>query len=220
MPRNPLHTSCSRADSPRIGQDPMRLAGIAVIVLVLATVAWLLLPRSEQTQTPKQWSAPPPMMIDLSRQYVATVRMSKGGEFTIQLHADKAPLTVNNFVFLANEGYYDGVTFHRVLDGFMAQGGDPTGTGGGGPGYAFANEDSDLRFDRAGVVAMANAGRDTNGSQFFITFGPQPRLDGGYTIFGHVIEGMEVVNGITRRDPNQQPDFVGDAIESISIEEQ
>jgi cyclophilin family peptidyl-prolyl cis-trans isomerase len=160
------------------------------------------------------------MTIDPSRQYLATVKMAKGGEFTIRLHADKAPITVNNFVFLAKEGYFDGVTFHRVLDGFMAQGGDPTGTGGGGPGYEFANEDSDLRFDQAGVVAMANAGRDTNGSQFFITFAPQPRLDGGYTIFGEVTEGMDVVNGITRRDPDQNPDFLGDAIESVVITEQ
>jgi cyclophilin family peptidyl-prolyl cis-trans isomerase len=160
------------------------------------------------------------MTIDPSRQYLATVRMAKGGEFTIQLYADRSPVTVNNFVFLANEGYFDGVTFHRVLEGFMAQGGDPTGTGGGGPGYEFANEDSDLRFNEAGVVAMANAGRDTNGSQFFITFGPQPRLDGGYTIFGQVIEGMDVVNGINRRDPDQNPDFIGDAIETVVIKEQ
>ena len=98
----------------------------------------------------------------------------------------------------------------------MAQGGDPTGTGGGGPGYEFVNEDSDLTFDKAGVVAMANAGRDTNGSQFFITFGPTPSLNGGYTIFGQVIEGMDVVNGITRRDP-QTPNFKGDVIETIAI---
>jgi cyclophilin family peptidyl-prolyl cis-trans isomerase len=127
---------------------------------------------------------------------------------------------VNNFIFLAEQGYFDGVTFHRVLDGFMAQGGDPTGTGGGGPGYEFANEDNDLHFDQPGVVAMANAGRDTNGSQFFITFGPQPGLDGGYTIFGQVVSGMDVVNGITRRDPEQNPGFVGDAIETITIAEQ
>jgi cyclophilin family peptidyl-prolyl cis-trans isomerase len=101
----------------------------------------------------------------------------------------------------------------------MAQGGDPTGTGTGGPGYEFVNEDSDLTFDKAGVVAMANAGRDTNGSQFFITFSPQEYLNGGYTIFGQVIEGMDVVDGITRRDPQQNPNFAGDAILNISIEE-
>ena len=101
----------------------------------------------------------------------------------------------------------------------MAQGGDPTGTGTGGPGYEFKNEDSDLTFDKAGVVAMANAGRDTNGSQFFITFGPTTQLNGGYTIFGQVTSGMDVVNGITRRDPQTNPTFTGDVIESITISE-
>ena len=127
---------------------------------------------------------------------------------------------MNSFIFLSCKGFFEGVTFHRVLEGFMAQGGDPTGTDGGGPGYQFENEDNDLTFDKAGVVAMANAGRDTNGSQFFITFGPTPQLDGDYTIFGQVIEGMEVVNGITRRDPEQNPNFQGDAIESVAITEQ
>ena len=103
--------------------------------------------------------------------------------------------------------------------GSWAQGGDPTGTGMGGPGYEFKNEDSDLKFDKAGVVAMANAGRDTNGSQFFITFGPTESLNGGYTIFGQVVSGMDVVNGLTRRDPDQNPNFTGDVIESITIEE-
>ena len=112
------------------------------------------------------------MALDPKKTYSAVFKMAKGGEFTIQLHSDKAPITVNSFVFLAREGYFDGVTFHRVLEGFMAQGGDPTGTGAGGPGYQFVNEDSDLSFDKPGVVAMANAGRDTNGSQFFITFVP------------------------------------------------
>nr|MBP9041134.1 peptidylprolyl isomerase [Anaerolineaceae bacterium] len=131
----------------------------------------------------------------------------------------KAPITVNSFVFLAREGYFNGVTFHRVIKDFMAQTGDPTGTGYGGPGYTFINEDSDLTFDKAGVVAMANAGRDTNGSQFFITFGPQERLNGDYTIFGQVISGMDVVTGITLRDPRQNPDYTGDVIESIVITE-
>jgi cyclophilin family peptidyl-prolyl cis-trans isomerase len=170
--------------------------------------------------TPKQYAAYPEMTIDTTKTYLATVKMAKGGEFVIQLYPDKAPLTVNSFVFLAREGYFNGVTFHRVLEGFMAQGGDPTGTGGGGPGYEFVNEDSDLTFDKDGVVAMANAGRDTNGSQFFITFGPQEFLNGDYTIFGQVIEGMDVVNEITRRDPDQFPDYEGDAIETITITEE
>ncbi len=167
----------------------------------------------------KQYSSAPPMLIDTSKTYTATVKMAKGGEFVIQLYADKAPITVNSFVFLARQGYFDGVTFHRVLDGFMAQGGDPTGTGSGGPGYEFVNEDSDLTFDKAGVVAMANAGRDTNGSQFFITFAPQPSLNGDYTIFGQVTSGMDVVSKITLRNPQQSPDYQGDVIESITIEE-
>jgi cyclophilin family peptidyl-prolyl cis-trans isomerase len=168
----------------------------------------------------RQYDAPPPMMIDAERKYYATFEMEKGGTFVVELYADKAPITVNSFVFLAREGYFDGVTFHRVLEGFMAQGGDPTGTGMGGPGYKFQNEDSDLTFDKPGVLAMANAGRDTNGSQFFITFVPTPQLNGGYTIFGQVVEGMDVVNGITRRDPNMNPNFTGDVIASITITEE
>jgi cyclophilin family peptidyl-prolyl cis-trans isomerase len=164
-----------------------------------------------------QFSSPPPMAIDTGKEYYAVVTMENGGEFVIQLFPDKAPVTVNSFIFLARQGYFDGVTFHRVLEGFMAQTGDPTGTGSGGPGYIFDNEDNDLRFDKAGVVAMANAGRDTNGSQFFITFAPAEHLNGGYTIFGQVTEGMDVVNGITRRDPMKNPSFTGDVIESISI---
>jgi peptidylprolyl isomerase len=167
----------------------------------------------------KTYSSAPPMLIDKSKSYTATFKMAKGGEFTIQLYADKAPITVNSFVFLAKQGYFDGVTFHRVLEGFMAQGGDPTGTGNGGPGYSFVNEDSDLTFDKAGVVAMANAGRDTNGSQFFITFSPQQRLDGDYTIFGQVTSGMDVVNAISLRDPDQHPTTPGDAIDSVTITE-
>lgn len=172
---------------------------------------------TQDGQPIKHYPSAPSMFIDMKKQYAAIVKMSKGGEFTIVLHADQAPITVNSFVFLAREGFYDGVTFHRVLEGFMAQGGDPTGTGFGGPGYEFVNEDNDLKFDKVGVVAMANAGRDTNGSQFFITFVPLERLNGSYTIFGQVTQGMDVVNGITRRDPSQHPTFRGDAIESIEI---
>jgi cyclophilin family peptidyl-prolyl cis-trans isomerase len=167
----------------------------------------------------KQYDAAPPMTIDTNKHYLATVKMENGGEFVVELFPDKAPLTVNSFVFLANQGYFDGVTFHRVIDGFMAQGGDPTGTGTGGPGYMFKNENNDLKFDKPGVVAMANAGPDTNGSQFFITYGPQDYLNGGYTIFGQVISGMDIVNGITRRDPQSNPSFTGDAIKSITISE-
>ena len=203
--------------------------GIAVIVLIAIGIAWLLWSgsSSQQAQPPvltpegtvDQFSAAPPMTIDVNKEYLATFKLAKGGEFVVKLLPDKAPKTVNNFVFLAQQGYYNGTTFHRVLKDFMAQGGDPSGTGMGGPGYQFENEDSDLKFDKEGVVAMANAGRDTNGSQFFITFGPQEYLNGGYTIFGQVIDGMDVVKSIRLRDPNQNPDFVGDAIESITITE-
>jgi len=168
----------------------------------------------------KQYSSAPLMEIDKNNKYFATVAMEDGGEFVMELYPDKAPITVNSFVFLAKQGFFDGVTFHRVLDGFMAQTGDPTGTGGGGPGYQFVNEESDLEFDQAGVVAMANAGRDTNGSQFFITFDEAKFLNGRYTIFGQVISGMDTVNGITRRDPQENPAFTGDLIKSITITEQ
>lgn len=205
----------------------IQMVGAGAIVLLVVLVVWQFLPKP-QGQAPvacdifsdipaaAQYSAPPER-IDRTKQYFATVKMAKGGEFVIQLYADKAPITVNSFVFLSCKGYFNGVTFHRVLEGFMAQGGDPTGSGMGGPGYKFVNEDSDLTFDKAGVVAMANAGRDTNGSQFFITFVPTPQLNGGYTIFGQVVEGMDVVNGITRRDPEQFPGFEGDAMESVTI---
>ena len=159
------------------------------------------------------------MTLDPEKNYFATVKLAKGGEFTIQLFADKAPLAVNNFVFLAREGFYDGVTFHRVIEGFMAQGGDPTGTGTGGPGYSFADDpDSGLKFDKPGLLAMANSGPNTNGSQFFITFAPTPWLDGKHTIFGEVTKGMDVVNGITRREPGSS--VPGDVIESITITEE
>jgi cyclophilin family peptidyl-prolyl cis-trans isomerase len=205
----------------------LQLGALIVIVLVIIGIIWAIAARQqspasnvEKPASAKQYDSAPPMTIDPDKHYTATVKMAKGGEFVIQLYADKAPVTVNNFVFLAREGYYNGVTFHRVLEGFMAQGGDPTGTGSGGPGYVFKNEDSDLTFDKAGVVAMANAGRDTNGSQFFITFVPTPDLNGGYTIFGQVISGMDVVNGITRRNPDDNPAFAGDAMESITITEE
>jgi cyclophilin family peptidyl-prolyl cis-trans isomerase len=212
------------------------LAAVAVIWLVTNSLKSKTAEEKSATQTSlliptqggsipelvgtKQYAAAPPMLIDVNKQYSATVKMAKGGEFVIQLYPDKAPITVNSFVFLARQGFFDGVTFHRVLEGFMAQGGDPTGTGGGGPGYSFINEANDLTFDKAGVVAMANAGRDTNGSQFFITFGGVGLSENDYTVFGQVISGMDIVNNITRRDPSQNPTFSGDVIESITITEE
>ena len=211
-------------------EQRMRMFGLSVIILVLLLLGIMFL-RNESsaipenlisTSTPvyKQYDAYPPMTIDPAKKYLATVKMAKGGEFVIQLFPDKAPLAVNSFVFLARDGYFDGVTFHRVLDGFMAQGGDPSGTGGGGPGYEFDNELNDLSFDKAGVVAMANSGPNTNGSQFFIMFNAYGLSEKDYTIFGQVIEGMDVVDGITRRDPDSNPDFPGDAIKSITITEE
>jgi peptidylprolyl isomerase len=193
----------------------IQYVAIAVILLLIAGFAWSYLPKNG----PQQYDSAPPMSIDVSRTYQATVKLEKGGEFVIELYAVQAPVTVNNFVFLAREGFYDGVTFHRVLDGFMAQTGDPTGTGAGGPGYKFDDEINDLTFDREGVVAMANAGPDTNGSQFFVTFGPTEHLNGLHTIFGQVVSGMEVVRSLTQRDPNQLPTYDGDAIETIVIAE-
>ncbi|MGW8249034.1 MAG: peptidylprolyl isomerase, partial [Anaerolineales bacterium] len=147
-----------------------------------------------------QYDACPPMTIDPSRQYIATIK-TEAGDIVVELYADKAPIAVNNFVFLAENGWYDGVTFHRVIEDFVAQAGDPSGTGFGGPGYAFVNETSDLKFDKPGVVAMANSGPDSNGSQFFITYTETPQLDGGYTIFGQVISGLDAAESLTPRDP-------------------
>jgi cyclophilin family peptidyl-prolyl cis-trans isomerase len=216
----------------------IQLIGLGVVVLLFIAGVWYFSPKAQgQNQSNLDFGdktacerfadipvaaqySEPPLNIDVTKQYFANVKMANGGEFVIQLYPDKAPKTVNSFIFLSCKGYFEGITFHRVLEGFMAQGGDPTGTGSGGPGYQFENEDSDLIFDKAGVVAMANAGRDTNGSQFFITFGPTPQLNGDYTIFGQVIEGMDVVDGITRRNPEENPGFQGDAMETITITEQ
>lgn len=202
---------------------------LGAVLLVIAALVYALRPSASAPQSQaapqtgyKQYDAPPPMTIDPAKSYLATVKLAKGGQFVIQLFPDKAPLTVNSFVFLAREGFYNGVTFHRVLPDFMAQTGDPTGTGMGGPGYQFEYEPNDLTFDKPGVVAMANSApaSATNGSQFFITFAPQEFLNGGYTIFGQVTEGMDVVLNIRLRDPQQNPNFTGDVIESISISEQ
>jgi cyclophilin family peptidyl-prolyl cis-trans isomerase/protein-disulfide isomerase len=164
------------------------------------------------------YSAPPAMVIDPAKQYVATIETEKG-DIVVELYADKVPNTVNNFVFLAREGFYDNTTFHRVIENFMAQAGDPTGTGRGGPGYRFADEfDATLRHDGPGVLSMANAGANTNGSQFFITFAETPWLDGRHAVFGKVIEGLDVLLSISIRDP-QTATKPGDLIKTIRIEE-
>jgi peptidylprolyl isomerase len=205
--------------------------GVAALAVIVIAIVWITSQKPAAAQPSAGGAAPalvgtktyasaPPMTIDKTKQYFATITMATGGQFVIQLFPDKAPIAVNSFVFLANQGYFNGVTFHRVLSGFMAQGGDPAGTGGGGPGYTFANEPNDLTFDKAGVVAMANTGLpNSNGSQFFITFAPQTYLNGGFTIFGQVTSGMDVVNAIKLRDPDKNPTYLGDAMQSVTITE-
>jgi peptidyl-prolyl cis-trans isomerase B (cyclophilin B) len=150
----------------------------------------------------KQWRTAPEMSIDTAKTYQVTMSTSKG-DIVLDLYPNYAPKTVNNFVFLAREGYYDGLTFHRVISNFMIQGGDPTGSGRGGPGYQFEDEvdprSNPLKHEK-GVISMANAGPRTNGSQFFITHGPQPHLDGKHTVFGKVVEGQDVVDAIRQGD--------------------
>lgn len=176
--------------------------------------------RTLKTLEERQFDAAPPMTIDEEGEYFATVAMENGDSFVIELLPKSAPETVNSFIFLAGEGWFDGVSFHRVIPGFVAQTGDPTGTGIGGPGYMIPNEvDSSLTHAEAGMVAMANTGPDTNGSQWYVTLGDASFLDGGYTIFGRVVEGLDVVEQITPRDPQTDPNApAGDIIRSVVIE--
>lgn len=188
-------------------------------------------PENKVSTKPKQYSAPPAMTIDSEKSYTATFKMKSGAEFVSELYPKEAPKTVNSFVFLARDGFYDGVTFHRVIPGWMAQGGDPTGTGGGSPGYSFENEFSPIRrHDGPGIMSMANrgivGGKATNGSQFFIMHTKDsPRLDGlnedgsakdcaktgvsCHAVFGKVIKGMDVVDSLEK----------GDVIAEIAITE-
>lgn len=163
----------------------------------------------------------PEMTINEDAVYEATVTMESGDSFVMELYPASAPQTVNSFLFLTNEGWFNGVTFHRVLPGFVAQTGDPTGTGTGSPGYTIPNEiDAELTHAETGMVAMANSGPDTNGSQWYITLGDAAFLDGGYTIFGRVTEGLDVVQAITPRDPSTNPNApAGDIIVNIDIVE-
>lgn len=168
----------------------------------------------------KQYGSPPEMTIDPNKHYTATFKTQRG-DIVVELFASQAPFTVNNFVFLAREGWYNGVTFHRVITGFAAQSGDPSGTGYGGPGYLIPDEFvPEMRFDAPGWVGMANTGPDTNGSQFFITLAAQPAFDGRYTLFGRVLRGMDVVAALSPRDPNVDAEAPpGDRIITIQIEE-
>jgi peptidyl-prolyl cis-trans isomerase B (cyclophilin B) len=158
----------------------------------------------------KQWKKPPEMQIDVKKSYKANIVTTRG-TMELRLHPEHAPKTVNNFVFLAREGFYNGVTFHRVIEDFVIQGGDPTGTGMGGPGYKFEDEckGNPLKHER-GVISMANAGPGTNGSQFFITHSPQPHLNGKHTVFGKVVNGLNVLDSIEQ----------GDAMVEVTITEE
>jgi len=167
----------------------------------------------------KSFRQPPEMVIDPARTYQAVLHTERGA-IRVDLFADRAPVTVNNFVHLAREGFYDGTTFHRVIHGFMAQGGDPEGSGRGGPGYRWDDEPAALRIrhDSPGILSMANAGPNTNGSQFFITHAPTPHLDGRHAVFGRVAdaESMNVLLSLRERDPGRDP-RPGDRLERVEI---
>jgi cyclophilin family peptidyl-prolyl cis-trans isomerase len=166
-----------------------------------------------------RWNSAPKMTIDTSKNYTATIETEKGN-LVIELFAKDVPVTVNNFVFLARQGYYDNITFHRVISDFMAQGGDPTGTGSGGPGYYIPLEVSSHKHV-VGAVSMAHStDPNTNGSQFFICYQAQPHLDGSYSVFGQLVEGMDVLLNLTPRDPDTNPQFEGDRIITITITEE
>ena len=208
---------------------------ITLLILMAFFLVYLSCESASEASKTKTYDAPPPFSIDTTTDFSAVFKMENGKTFTVDLYEKRAPKTVNNFVFLANDGYYDDTTFHRGIDGFMAQGGDPTGTGSGSPGYYFDNElHVDARHDSEGVISMANKGlvngKGTNGSQFFITFSAQEFLDGFdsndelkdcaldsiHSVFGKVISGMDVVKTISRRDPGTAKKR-GDAIRSITI---
>ena len=192
-----------------IKKYPLSLAGSADIFEVI--IKYVDLKDRAYTQCPE-------MTIDRNKQYFATLETTQG-DVVIELYPDKAPTTVNSFVFLANDGWFDNIDFHRVIPGFVAQTGDPSGTGLGSPGYAFGNEVNDLLYDGPGVVGMANSGPDTNGSQFFISYDALPQLDGGYTIFGKVVEGMDNLMNLTAIDPQQGTVAEPDVLLSVTIEE-
>ncbi len=193
-----------------VNRSLSRIAGAILVAIVLFSISCVATPSEPApvpTSKPMSYSTPPPMTIDTSKQYTATIETGKGN-LVLELFASDVPVTVNNFVFLAREGFYDGTTFHRVIPDFMAQGGDPTGTGRGGPGYKFTDEFTE-HTHVTGALSMANSGPNTNGSQFFITYTPQHHLNGHHSIFGQLIDGMDVLKAIKN----------GDTIVRITIEE-
>jgi len=196
------------------------LAVVLSASLVLASLSVVACqPSAPQPAPPPPlfYKSPPPMNIDTSKQYIAIIETEKG-DLVLELFARDVPVTVNNFVFLARQRFYDASTFHRVIPGFMAQGGAPTGTGRDDAGYTFDDEFTDHTHE-VGALSMANKGPNTNSAQFFITYTPQHGLDNKHTVFGQLIEGMDVLENLTPRDPNQNPQFEGDKIIRITIEE-
>ena len=221
----------AKRGQPAPRQNPMPAILSALVVVAIFIALGLMLANRQTAAQPtadassaakKTYSAPPPMTIDPQKSYTATIATPRG-DIVIKLRPDLAPQTVNSFVFLAREGFYDGLTWHRVLSNFMAQGGDPKGDGTGGPGYTVPGEFTDkILFDRPGIVAMARPGNDVNGngSQFFITTAPYPSLNQQYTIFGEVTQGLDVVQGIPLRDPEQGPTTPGEQMLKVTIAEQ
>jgi len=192
-----------KARQTRMGSTKKKLLiGLGVVIAVILIVVIATIP-----EKPKTYSAPPPMAIDTSKQYTATIETEKGN-LVLELFASDVPMTVNNFVFLARDGFYDGLTFHRVVPGFVVQGGCPIGDGTGGPGYRFDDEITE-NTHVAGALSMANSGPNTNGSQFFITYTPQHHLNGDHSVFGQLAEGMDVLERIEQ----------GDVMIRITIEE-
>lgn len=213
-------------------------APVALLVVMASFLVYMSCESTSNTldvSKEKTYDNPPPFAIDVATDFSAVFEMENGGKFTVDLYEKLAPNTVNNFIFLANDGYYDGTTFHRVIDNFMAQGGDPSGTGSGGPGYSFENEfHVDARHDSAGIISMANKGlidgKGTNGSQFFITYTATGSLDGFdandqlkdcssdscHSVFGKIVGGMDIVNNISKRNPNTATK-PGDVIKTVTI---
>jgi len=183
-----------KAKQTRMGSTKKKLLiGLGVVIAVVLIVVIATIP-----EKPKTYSAPPPMTIDTSKQYTATIETEKGN-LVLELFAGDVPMTVNNFVFLARDGFYDGLTFHRVVPGFVVQGGCPIGDGTGGPGYRFDDEITE-HTHVAGALSMANSGANTNGCQFFITYAPQHHLNGDHSVFGQLVEGMDVLERIEQGD--------------------
>jgi len=191
-----------------VNRSLSRIIGtVLVLATLLITSCATTSPEPTPTKKPMSYAAPPPMTIDTNKQYTATIETGKGN-LVLELFASDVPVTVNNFVFLSREGFYDSTTFHRIIPDFMAQGGDPTGTGTGGPGYKFADEFT-KHTHVTGTLSMANAGPNTNGSQFFITYAPQPHLDNHHSVFGQLVDGMDILKVLKN----------GDTIKRITIEE-